>query len=970
MALSVAMAFSVIAAVPAKAAETDSALNTFPSVSEYKATGGEFTLKDTSRLVIISNNFSLENEVLENDLKLLSSEFNEVGLTDESMNIVYGSETTAKAGDIVVRMTTPSDDVSPEGYEIKIGDYAEVSATGEAGIFYGVRTIQKTMLLNGNKMDKGTIMDVPSVDVRALHLDNARKMFTKDWIFALIKDLSYQNINELQFHFSENEGYRLESSTLEEQIPGFRYPSDGYFTKQDMLDIIAECNKYHIELVPSLDSPGHMEYVLNQFSNPRDWNCTSIWSSSEDFRSPQTFNIFQKEECRQFLKDLFIEYAEFFSKAGCKHMNIGGDEFLNNFGRMTNDQYVTVMNYFNEISATVKSFGLTPRAWNDGLMYTGYTGYKLDSDIEICYWSGPAACATIEEFVANGNKVINYADVHMYFVLSSWWDQNANPTGQRIFERWTPGTLANSSRIGDQSVPEPYPEWLLGGSFAIWCDLPSYKTQDRISTDIFMRTRAMAERAWNPTSSYATFNDLQTVCNALGNAPGYDGGELPAPGEVLYEGEFGTLVLKFVDKDGKELQADKTVYGLIDDEYTVTPDAIYNYRFVEMDKDAKVVFTDQEITITLTYEFYTDKADLQAAVDGVKSADNYVPATYTAYKEAVEAAKTVLADKDADQTAVDAALAAITDAESTMVSVDRADLYVEIAYPVSNAGYTSSTYNEYSAELAKASEVLYNAEATEEEVDAALASLLVKKTALAVPTDMVSVTANKNTYTGYVNGIYGSYPLSNILDGNTSTKAWMDGAQALGDWFLFTFAKPVSLNSFRIQFPDNSDYIYGADVEISADNSTWAKIGEIDNNTNPQHDLTFEADGATVQYVRITITTAVGNWTQITEASFDYEVEATDNSALTEAITAAEALNEEDYTAASWAVFAAALDSAKAVQADNGATLGEANAAIAALEGTAAALVKKSDAPTPEVTPTETEAPQPTETEAPQPTET
>ena len=471
----------------------DSDVVTYPSVMEYKTTGKEFSLNEASRFVIISSDFTLLNETLENDLKLLGSEFTELGHTAASMNIVYGTDETPKAGDIVIRMEEPTEGVSPEAYTIKINDYAEVTATGEAGIFYGIRTIQKAFTLNNGKMDCGVITDEPSVDVRSLHLDAARKYFTKDWILALIKDLSYQNINTLQYHFSENEGYRLESSTLEEKIPGFRYPSDGYYTKEDMLDFIAECQKYHIELVPSLDSPGHLQYVLNQFPNPSEWNCTSIWSSSTDFRSPQTFNIFEKEECRQFLKDLFTEYAEFFSEAGCKHMNIGGDEFLNNFGRMTNDQYITVIDYFNEISALVKSYGLTPRAWNDGLMYKGYTGYELDPDIEICYWSGPAEVATIEEFVANGNKVHNYADVYMYYVLASWWDSNANPVGSKIFNEWTPGKLANSSRIGDQSVDYPYPDWLAGASFAIWCDTPGYRTQEQVSTNIFMRTRAMAE---------------------------------------------------------------------------------------------------------------------------------------------------------------------------------------------------------------------------------------------------------------------------------------------------------------------------------------------------------------------------------------------------------------------------------------------------------------------------------------------
>ena len=916
----------------------------FPSVREYLTTGKEFALNEASRFVIISSNLTLQNAVLESDLKLLSSEFTEVGLTEESMNIVYGTDATVKPGDIVIRMEDASDDISPESYTINIGNAAEVTATGEAGIFYGIRTIQKTMLLNGGKMDCGKITDEPGVEVRGFHLDAARKFFTKEWIIALIKDLSYQNYNVLQYHFSENEGYRLESSTLEEKIPGWHYPSDGYLTKEDVLEIIEVCNQYHVEFIPSLDSPGHMEYILEQFSNPNDWNCTSIWSASSDFRSPQVFNIYEKEECRQFLKDLFTEYAEFFSEAGCKHMNIGGDEFLNNFGNMTNEQYVTVMNYFNEISALVKSYGLTPRAWNDGLMYSGYSGYKLDSDIEICYWSGPAQVATIDEFTANGNKVINMSDTFMYYVLGSWWMSAANPEGDRIYSEWHPGKFP-SARNGAQVYDYPYPDNVLGASFAVWCDTPSMLTQDQIASNIFMRTRATAEKCWNPTTTVA-YSNLTSYSNKLGRVPGYGGSELPAPGEIYAEGSMGTIVLRYVDTDGNTLKKDRTVYGLIDDAYTITPDKLYGYRFVSMDKDAEGIYTEKEIVVTLTYELYTDKTELQAAVNGAAKENDCIPGTYDEFGEALKAAKAALADKKATQESVDASLKALKDAEKSIISLDRVDLYLAVTYPVSSAGYTSGSYSDYTNAISAANTVLHNPNATEEEVDAALENVLAKKDALTVVTDLVSVSANKGTYSGWGDGTYGNWPLSNILDGDPSSKAWINGAQTVGDWFLFTFAKPVELNTFRIEFANGADYIYQADVQISADNNTWTTIGTIDNTTNPQYDMSFSTNGETVQYVKITITKTVDNWTQITEASFNYNLnETVDTSALEAAIGEAKALNKDDYSTASWTVLEAALANAETIAAKEDATAGEVNAALNALNGTIETLVAPGEEP-------------------------
>ncbi len=915
----------------------DSNMETFPSVGSYQTTGDKFTLNDESRIVVVSSDFTLQNEVLLNDLKLLSGEFTETGLTDASMMIVFGTEDTAKAGDIVVRMEEPSS-VSPEGYTIDIDGSAEVTATGEAGIFYGVRTIQKALLLNDGAIDDGKIVDEPAVEVRAFHIDNARKMFTKDWIMAMIKDLSYQNINEIQFHFSENEGYRLESSTLE-ALDGWSYPSDGYYTKEDVLDFIEECQKYHIEFIPSLDSPGHMTYVLNYL--PDDWDCTSIWPS--DYRAAQTFNIYEKEECREFLRSLFTEYAEFFSAAGCKHMNIGGDEFLNNFGSMTNDQYKKVIDYFNGIAARVKSYGLTPRAWNDGLMYTGYTGYELDSDIEICYWSGPAQCATIADFVANGNKVINYADVYMYFALSSWWMANANASGEKIFKEWAPGKLANSSVVGDQSVSYPYPDYVLGASYALWCDTPSYMTQENVASNLFLRTRAMAEKSWNPNTTLS-YSEFQSIANELGRAPAYDGGELPESGDVLYEGEFGTIVIRYVDEEGNALKSERTIYGVLGDAYTVEPVDIYGYRFVSMDKDAEGIFSEDEITYTLTYELYTDKADLYTEIENAKEAADYVPETYVNYKAAVEAAIALLRDPAAGQAAVDEALENLLEAKEELIPLSRLDLYMEVTYPIPAAGYTSNTYSTYQSAVSAGNTVLHKDAATEEEIAAAIAAIQTAKAGLR-SAEGITPTANKNAYSepSYYGGK--TYSLTNMLDGDTSTKLWIDGPQAIDDWFMFTFGSPIKLNSMTVQYPDNEDYLRGGVVEISTDSQNWTEIGSFSNSSNPTTN-TFTADGALTQYVRIRLTEAIGNWTQISEVTFDYAPVSVDTTALAAAVSDAKELAEADYAASSWAVLQTAIARAEAVLAKEDVSLAEISAATNALEAAVEGLKDPShDAP-------------------------
>ena len=78
----------------------------------------------------------------------------------------------------------------------------------------------------------------------------------------------------------------------------------------------------------------------------------------------------------------------------------------------------------------------------------------------------------------------------------------------------------------------PYDNNLLGASCAIWCDTPNMCTEAQFADEIYMRTRATAQKCWNPVTS-VTYSELEASCNTLGRAPGYDGTALE-----VYEAEW------------------------------------------------------------------------------------------------------------------------------------------------------------------------------------------------------------------------------------------------------------------------------------------------------------------------------------------------------------------------------------------------------------------------------------------------
>lgn len=827
----------------------------YPNVQSYTKDSDTFTLPKKSRLLVVSNEKTLNNEVLLRDLKRASSQLADRGVLAEAPQIVFGTLENAADNDIIVKMgTNPDLTGKNDAYAVDIKNNITISAEDETGIYYGLTSVIQMLIEGDNVLTKGNIIDYSDVEDRSFHLDCARKFFTKDWIISLIKDLSWQKYNSIQLHFSENEGFRLQSDTLE-AIDGFQYVNDQYLTKQDMLEIIQVANEYHIEVIPSLDSPGHLGAVLRYL--PSDYSCASLFPS--DGRRAQCFNIFTNDEARGFLIDLMTEFIDFFSEAGCKRFNIGGDEFLEKFSNFSNEQYVQIMEYFNEVSAIAKSKGMTPRTWNDGVMYGNYTGYKLDPDIEICYWAAPQNCASIEKFVQNGNKVINFSDVYMYYVLSSWWLQNACPEGDRIYREWNPGKFSTLQGGIPQTYSKPYANFVKGGSYAVWCDVPGYMTQDSVANNIFYRTRATAYKMWNTTDSMPEYADVKKAFDKIGRVPGYKS-VLPEPGQVLYEGQSVALTIEYKNEFGQTIEPTETLYGLKDNEYTIEPKELYGYKFEKASESLTGTYKENK-TITLTYKTFTDKEALIKEVNNALVIKDYIPETVKEYKDALDASKDVKEDPTAGQKKVDETLAALRTAKEKAVKAKFYKLYVEAYYPVSDAAYASG-YQAYMNAVNNGKNTLKDENLDVETAEAAYNNIMnAKKALIKKAADKPTISATK--------GYYGWYSYNNMIDGNRNSKCWFGANQTAGDEVLFTFPGKVKLSGVNVVQADQGDILRDAEVQISADKVNWTTVGTL-KGTDPL-EKRFDFDAQEIKYVRIYINSGYGAWYQISEVEFVLE---------------------------------------------------------------------------------------------------
>jgi hexosaminidase len=173
-------------------------------------------------------------------------------------------------------------DLGEEGYLLDVTpDRVEIRAARAPGLFYGVQTLRQLLPpeIAGRKLvDRAEwpvrcvrVKDKPRFPWRGFMLDSARRFQTKQWIFGLIDQLAGYKINVLHWHLTDNEGWRLWIPKYPELVKPFQkgvvWEEDGYYTHDDVRQIVAYAKSRHITVVPEIEMPGHSHCVVVDYLN-------------------------------------------------------------------------------------------------------------------------------------------------------------------------------------------------------------------------------------------------------------------------------------------------------------------------------------------------------------------------------------------------------------------------------------------------------------------------------------------------------------------------------------------------------------------------------------------------------------------------------------------------------------------------------------------------------------------------------
>lgn len=555
---------------------------------------------------------------LREQVQLFSQELQAHGLTgDNCLPIVYGAEGGAEDQDIVLILNSGLD-IPTQGYQVTTNSNGRVtvSASDADGLFYGCRYVIKQLKLNGTVSSKTSS---PAVLERGLSLDNGRKYYSVEWIEEMIRELSWAEMNTLVLHFTEEMGIGIESK---------KYPwlagRDGKLCTQaeiaddervlshsEVKEIIAYAKKYHVEIIPSLDSPGHLNYLVKKFEekcanadftfdyggktytaeagtkigNYYHYNGkTAIVQGSRNTNYSRGIDI-SNEIAVAFTKSLISEYAELFREAGCTKFDIGGDELLGWGSAVTssvskwqqldhwkeyaqkvtdNDDavaYDAFLYYMNSLNDMLREMQYTSvRMWNDDVMRTDAGWNKvvtLDTDIDIWYWSASPRDAQV--YADAGHNLYNIMSDYNYYAMTDDYLSNTRKNGfakaypDQIYESWTP------YNFGDGGTCETN---VLGSAFGIWSDNPTLRTEDEIMSDVLPMIRAHGAKAWDPnaniksSATYKPYSTFTTEWATLEECKAVNFNNAPKV-EIVYLAAFrtknirsgGTAVIRLITDD-------------------------------------------------------------------------------------------------------------------------------------------------------------------------------------------------------------------------------------------------------------------------------------------------------------------------------------------------------------------------------------------------------------------------------------
>lgn len=317
-------------------------------------------------------------------------------------------------------------------------------------------------------------------------LDCGRKYFSVDSIKQIIDNAAAAGFNNVMLAVG-NDGMRFLLDDMSLTVNGTTYSSEevaaaihtgneAYYnfttdelTESEMDEIIAYAKTKGLGIIPVINTPGHMDAILDAAEALTGKTCSYNGSA-------RTIDV-TNSTAVAFTQAFVQKYVDYFAGKGCKYFNMGADEYANDmftsgsmgFGNLQNTgKYSYYVEYVNAVAALIKNAGMTPMAFNDGIYFANNTSSgTFDTDIVICYWSNGWSSYTpmpAETLASMGFKMVNTHGDYYWVLGKSDWQCNAKKASGFNYKTFQGGTIDNPS----------------GAMFCIWADYPGADSDSNV----------------------------------------------------------------------------------------------------------------------------------------------------------------------------------------------------------------------------------------------------------------------------------------------------------------------------------------------------------------------------------------------------------------------------------------------------------------------------------------------------------
>jgi hexosaminidase len=421
----------------------------------------------------------------------------------------------------IIFSTIKDPSLGNEGYKLSVNDGgAVIQANAGAGLFYGAQTFLQ-LFDSSKKTPFVEITDYPRFSYRGLHLDVGRHMFPPEFIKKYIDVMARNKFNRFHWHLTEDQGWRIEIKKYPklQQIGAYRKetvvgrastrtratakydgkPYGGYYTQEEIKDIVKYAADRYVTVIPEIELPGHALAALSAYPN---LGCTG-----GPYQAATTWGVFDdvfcagKEETFTFLQDVFDEVLTLFPS---QYIHIGGDECPKTQWakcphcqqRMKTenlkDEHQLQSYFIQRIEKYLNSKGRNIIGWDEILE------------------GGLAPNATVMSWRGEEGGIAAAKQNHDVIMTPGKWcyldhAQDTAKTEPLSIGGYTPLSTVYSYDPVPPQLSADEAKHVLGAQCNVWTEY--MKTSDHVEYMVYPRACAMAEVVWSPKES-RNYNDF------------------------------------------------------------------------------------------------------------------------------------------------------------------------------------------------------------------------------------------------------------------------------------------------------------------------------------------------------------------------------------------------------------------------------------------------------------------------------